>query len=42
MFAVRMHMQNNISSKERSGEIVWQQPGSNKTLSIKNCARGWD
>ena len=35
MFAVRMHMQNNISSKERSGEIVWQQPGSNKTLSIK-------
>ena len=35
MFAVYVYMQNNISSKERSGDIVWQQPESNKTLSIK-------
>lgn len=35
MFAVYVYMQNNISSKERSGDIVWQQPESNKILSIK-------
>lgn len=35
MFVVYVYMQNNTSSVERSGDIVWQQLGSNKTLSIK-------